>query len=467
MPNNKPPKKRRKKSKELDDELYQQDLTTMQSVIVILSLIFFHTLSLMGIKDSNLHRVRKDLKTDIFDPLGDKYVRRSYRMSKESFYNLHNLLEEELKNHFFPKNGGTRSVDDNPYFIKTEIRLSIAIRFFAGACPYDLMLTHGVCYTSVFTSVWGVVDVINKNPQLKIRFPNKQEQLKIAKGFEEMSGAGFDRVIGAIDGILIWIVKPCKTECEKAKCGSKSFFCGRKDKFGLNMQAICDNHLRFTWIDISWPGCTADYMAWITSDLYSKIMNENSIIYKGLTLVGDNAYVKSMCMSVPFKGNITRLQDNYNFYQSQLRITIERAFGVLVHRWAILRGPLVVPLSKVPPLVSALCSLHNFCINERLNSSNEEVAEYLGPMMERDADNVNEMVMASNSITISGVATLSNTMVQINASGSPDALLGGGEHFYECPINRRIVEDDEDMPMNIMYNMVDYRGLVRPKIKKI
>jgi hypothetical protein len=105
------------------------------------------------------------------------------------------------------------------------------------------MLSHGVCYTSVFASVWGVVDVINKNPQLKIRFPTKQEQLKIAKGFEKMSGAGFDRVIGAIDGILIWIVKPNKTECEKAKCGSKSFFCGRKDKFGLNMQAICDNHL--------------------------------------------------------------------------------------------------------------------------------------------------------------------------------------------------------------------------------
>jgi hypothetical protein len=167
------------------------------------------------------------------------------------------------------------------------------------------MLTHGVSYASLFNSVWGVVDVIKKNPVLKIQFPTKQEQLKIAKGFERMSGAGFDRVIGAIDGILIWIIKPNKTECEKAKCGSKSFFCGRKDKSGLNMQAICDNHLRFKWIDICWPGCTADYMARITSDLYSKIMNEDSIIYKGLTLIGDNVYVKSLHMAVPFKGNIT------------------------------------------------------------------------------------------------------------------------------------------------------------------
>jgi hypothetical protein len=70
------------------------------------------------------------------------------------------------------------------------------------------MLTHGVCYSSVFSSVWGVVDVINKNPALKIKFPSKQEQLKIAKGYEKISNAGFDRVIGAIDGILIWIIKP-------------------------------------------------------------------------------------------------------------------------------------------------------------------------------------------------------------------------------------------------------------------
>ncbi len=305
MPEHQLDTKRRKLNREVQDELYLQDLKYMESMAVLMSLIFFHTIALCGVKDNNLHRVRKNLEKDIFNPLGDKYLRRSYRMSKEAFYNLHDLIQPELKNHFFPKNGGTRSVEENSYLINTEIRLSIAIRYFAGACPYDLMLTHGVCYASVFNSVWGVVDVINKKPELKITFPNKQEQLKIAQGFEAMSGAGFDRVIGAIDGILIWIIKPNKNECDNAKCGSKSFFCGRKDKFGLNMQAICDNHLRFTWINICWPGCTADYMAWIMSDLYSMIMNENSVIYKGLTLIGDNAYVKSMFMAVPFKGNVT------------------------------------------------------------------------------------------------------------------------------------------------------------------
>jgi hypothetical protein len=32
----------------------------------------------------------------------------------------------------------------------------------------------------------------------------------------------------------------------------------------------------------------------------------------------------------------TMHKDDYNYYQSQLRMTIECAFGMLVHRWSIL-----------------------------------------------------------------------------------------------------------------------------------
>jgi hypothetical protein len=85
-----------------------------------------------------------------------------------------------------------------------------------------------------------------------------------------------------------------------------------------------------------------------------------------LTLIDDNVYVISMTMAVPFKGGISEVENGYTFYQSQLRITIERTFGVLVHRWAILRGPLVVPVQKISPLVNCLCVLHNFCINVNL-----------------------------------------------------------------------------------------------------
>lgn len=39
-------------------------------------------------------------------------------------------------------------------------------------------------------------------------FPTYDEQEKTAKGFKSMSGARFKNVIGAIDGILVWTMKP-------------------------------------------------------------------------------------------------------------------------------------------------------------------------------------------------------------------------------------------------------------------
>ena len=316
------------------------------------------------------HRVRKDLEKDIFNQLGDYYFPRAYRMDKETFYNLHTILEPFLESHFFPREGGNRDIYSNPYLIKTEVRLSIALRYFAGASPYDLVVTHGVSMTSIFFSIWGVVDSVNKCTQLDIIFPDYEGQQGIANGFRKRSGADFGTVIGAIDGILIWILKPLFSECLLANCGEASFNCSRKDKYGLNMQAICDDELRFIFIDMCWPGSTADYIAWVTSCLCLDIeLSLSSVLPKikrGLTLIGDNAYVKTEYMAVPIKGAKTEVEDSYNFYQSQLQITIERAFGVLVHRWSILRGPLTIPLFKVVPVVECLCKLHNYCINERL-----------------------------------------------------------------------------------------------------
>ena len=57
-------------------------------------------------------------------------------------------------------------------------------------------------------------------------------------------------------------------------------------------------------------------------------------------------------------------EDAYNFYLSQLSITIERAFWVFVHWWAILHAPLLCPVSKVGPLIESLVRLLNVCINK-------------------------------------------------------------------------------------------------------
>ncbi len=79
------------------------------------------------------------------------------------------------------------------------------------------------------------------------------------------------------------------------------------------------------------PGATSDYMAWVTSSLAIKLDNNMEKLIKGGTLVGDCAYMKKLYMATHLKRFLGGHKDTYNFYLSQLRITIEQAIGVLVH----------------------------------------------------------------------------------------------------------------------------------------
>ena len=159
-------------------------------------------------------------------------------MSKLSFWRLHSILEPLLpcSQRRKRKRGLTPNGD-----ISSSLKLSIAMCYFAGGVPRDIMSSHGVSYTEVYTSVWEIVDAINSCDRLKITFPNHDEQMRIASRFEAKSSVGFDNCCGCVDGLLIWTSKPSKPILQKANLGAKKFFCGRKKKFGLNIQVICDD----------------------------------------------------------------------------------------------------------------------------------------------------------------------------------------------------------------------------------
>ena len=126
---------------------------------------------------------------------------RAYRMSVDNFYRLHTILLPHLTDMFTCKTRATTS----SFYIPTEIRLSIALRFFAGGDPYDLSIIHNVCRESVYDSVWGVVDCINQCTTLSFSFPSLTEQQDICAGYKRRSWINLPNIIGAIDGILVWV----------------------------------------------------------------------------------------------------------------------------------------------------------------------------------------------------------------------------------------------------------------------
>jgi hypothetical protein len=227
---------------------------------------------------------RKRVKMDYIEgQLGWHYFRRSYRMPPKMFKELVRMLTPLIM-------VGRKKKGPNG-FIPPSIRVSAALRYFAGGSPYDIALTHGISHSAVFVSVWAVVDAINAHPKLQIDYPRcHTKQRKIAEGFKLKSLVGFDVCAGCIDGMLVWTEKPSEHDCMIFKCGAAKFLCGRKGKFGLNLQAICDSKRRFLECWILNPGSSSDYISYIRSPVGKDIMN-NGRLAPGLALFGDNAYV--------------------------------------------------------------------------------------------------------------------------------------------------------------------------------
>ena len=401
---------------------------------------------------SHILRNRKTVR-EMYDDAGSR-AERKFRMDHITFERLHNIIATKLEKIFTNYKQSHNKSPRNK--IHSSLRLSAALRIFAGGSYLDIFSDHGIGVSSVYNSVWAVVDAVNSTPELDIKFPDYEEQELIAQRFKTKSGAGFDNCIDALDGLIIWTQKPTKPYCDQVKIGEKSFFCGRKNKFGLNLQAMCDDKLIFRFADIRFPASASDYISWNASDLPKKILLER-LIKPGFAIYSDNAYVTNDYMVIPFRGSVSEIEDAYNFYLSQLRITIERAFGLLVHRWGILRKPILFSTHKIPSLIMCLLKLHNFLIREKCKISPKPTA--------RDAsfqqNNPVRYQLDDEEVVVD------DQLVQFDALGRPVSILNGGHHFNDCPGGRRPVETTSlpKLPRDYLVDIIKSGNFRRPPCK--
>ena len=220
-------------------------------------------------------RARKRVSMlEIYNELGPAYFKRAYRMSYETFCKLSNKLSAAIAK-FARKRGSSplnprRGPNGN---ITPSARLGCALRYFAGGSPYDIMTSMGIGRADISRSVWFVVDAINlKTKDMDILYPKDHDaQRQIALAFKAKSKAEFDCCAGAVDGILIWINRPSAADADVTTVGVAKFYCGRKHKFGLNCQAICDARGRFLDISVIAPGATSDVLAFEGAAIYKQL----------------------------------------------------------------------------------------------------------------------------------------------------------------------------------------------------
>ena len=402
---------------------------------------------------------RKSVKA-VFNELGRKAFRRAYRMHLESFYDLYKKIKKQLW--IECKYDTERKYAPNGR-IHPTVRLACALRMFAGGETVDIACTYGLSKTEVHDSFDYVIAAVNSHPDLKIEFPSShEEQHKIAEGFHKKSKADIKSCVGCIDGMLVWMFQPTKAECKRAGVDSGKFFCGRKHKFGVNFQAVCDSKKRFLNISILFPASCSDFIAFEATP-FRAMLEQPGFLARGLCLFGDNAYVNRFYMATPYSnvGENTQ-KDIYNFFHSQLRINIECAFGILVARWGILRKALSsnFTVAKIVSMVECLCRLHNFIID-----------------METEPDTPAEASVQDNlNMILDGAISVDNRVIQRGdgtdtvAYSTPSDVMHGGEHFDDVDFvtrNRTIAcrAPNETLPRELIFAHVSEQDLRRPKAR--
>ena len=168
--------------------------------------------------------------------------------------------------------------------------------------------------------------------------------------------------IGALDG---WVVRiTCPSACEVPNAGR---YYSRKGYYAINVQVIVDKKKRVLWRYIGEKGSSHDSPIFMDSKL-GRYMESNSDMFErnGWYIVGDSAYSLRSYLLTPYDNTQSNTkEDNFNYYQSSARISVECTFGEVDRRWGVLWRPLKGLLSNHKNTIDACLRLHNFIIDCR------------------------------------------------------------------------------------------------------
>lgn len=181
-----------------------------------------------------------------------------------------------------------------------------------------------------------------------ITFPTTDDEIRqVRQDFFNI--AKFPSCIGAIDCTHIKIRSPGGNDAE--------IFRNRKQFFSLNVQTICDSHLRIQNIVARWPGSSHDANIFRNSAIKHRFDRRE---FKNCVLVADSGYPMQSYIITPMLHPITDIENLFNESQIRTRNPVERSYGVWKRRFPILSlGINVTNLSTIQAIIVATAVLHN------------------------------------------------------------------------------------------------------------
>ncbi|KAK6139286.1 hypothetical protein DH2020_026964 [Rehmannia glutinosa] len=193
----------------------------------------------------------------------------------------------------------------------------------------------------------------------------------------------FKGCLGALDGTHIDV---------KVRVSDKGHYRNRNGDISVNVLGVCDWDMKFIYVFCGWEGSAADCRV-----LRDAITKPNGLrVPRGNFYLCDNGYTNGDGFLTPYRGVRYHLKDwgggnsiprnkeeFFNMKHAKARNVIERTFGMLKERWAILRSTSFYPIKVQNRIIMACCLVHNFIRNEMP----EDPLELLIPdIMDNQAD---------------------------------------------------------------------------------
>ncbi|CAL5444433.1 unnamed protein product [Camellia sinensis] len=173
----------------------------------------------------------------------------------------------------------------------------------------------------------------------------------------------FQNCFGALDGTYVRVLAPA---VDKARYRS------RNGEIVTNVLGVCSHDMQFIYVLPGWEGSTSDSRV-----LRDAISRPNGLrVPTGSYYLVDAGYTNGEGFLAPYRGQRYHLstwreggaptnpEEFFNMKHSAARNIIERCFGLLKLRWAILRTYSYFPIKTQCRIITACCLLHNLIKRE-------------------------------------------------------------------------------------------------------
>jgi hypothetical protein len=176
-----------------------------------------------------------------------------------------------------------------------ELIAGAGLRFLGGADKASLSEIFGISDSSTLRIIDMFLNAVIGCYALSMVVPVTHDALLLgAHDFNNISGCGlFFGVVGAIDG---WL---CCTDRPSDVTNATDYYSGHYQRFGINVQAMCDANLRFIYVGTAGPGSTNGNRAFSRCLLLRRWIDSLS---EDFFVIGDGAYVVSNRILIPYSG---------------------------------------------------------------------------------------------------------------------------------------------------------------------